>query len=125
MLRLLADNVLVEIEPPPQQHGAIILPQNQSRKQTQAVAARVLAAGPGYVAHIPTRPDRKEEHGERRSLHVHTVKVFPEVKVGDRVLVEYMAGDRVGGGGYRGDGDRRIVRESEIAAVVGEGVEVV
>jgi co-chaperonin GroES (HSP10) len=110
-LRAYADNVVVVLEPLPDQTASgLHLPQNRQERRTGARRARVVAAGPGH-----TKPSG--------------VFIPTQVKEGEIVLVDALAGQdytmdltvprhnkAVEWGDARGQ--FRIVREDEILGVV-------
>lgn len=90
----LRDQVLVKREPPPDQIGAIYVPDMAKRWRT--TEATVTAVGPG----------RHGKHG----------RLPPPCAVGDRVIVDKWAGDVVGS---EGGAHLVILNATDILAVVG------
>lgn len=123
------DNVLIELEAlPDQTAGGLFVPdmgkKDSRRKNTAVRWARVLAVGPGH------RPGCKACGGQRDSF------IPTEVRAGDRVLVDAVAGQDYsadltaprhhkkaltfdGVAGYRGE--LRMVREDECIAIDEDG----
>jgi co-chaperonin GroES (HSP10) len=123
--RAFQDNVLLELEPlPAQTEGGLVIPdmgKGDSRRKATAVRwAKVLAVGPGH------RPGCRHCGGQRQAF------IPTQVRVGDRVLIDAMAGQDYlfdisaprhhakamafdGVAGYRGE--LRVVREDEVIAV--------
>lgn len=113
-----ADNVLVELEPVPTMTASgLHLPQQARAGARGSRFAVVKASGPGHYRQV-----RDGANGTRDQAFIPN-----ETKPGDRVLVDAMAGQaweadmsmprHNKGGDF---GDSRIVRESEILAIVTE-----
>lgn len=117
-MRPYADNVWIELEPQPTQTaGGLFIPQQSRAGARGSRFARVLASGPGYRRQVSAGA-RGTQDG---------VFVPNETSAGDRVLVDAMAGQAWDGENSAprhnkgGDfGDKRVVREAEILAIVTE-----
>jgi co-chaperonin GroES (HSP10) len=111
------DNVLVRLLPTlPEQIGSIIVPSTaRGPNQVQAQLAQVVASGDGlrWVERVLVERAVDPETGYDRSATVsREVSRPPLVRPGERVLLESrLAGEPAGP-------DLRMVRESEILAVV-------
>ena len=111
-----ADNVHIELEPiPTMTAGGLHLPQTQRSKARGSRYARVVASGPGHY-----RQRRDGANGTKDSVFVPN-----ETRPGDRVIVDAQAGQAwetemsAPRHNPHGDfGDARIVRESEILAII-------
>lgn len=123
MLKLRNDNVLVRLDPVPEttRSGLVALPQNQNRRDNRAVLGVVLAVGPGHWLERMTRPERadweRRDYGREKCPRLARSFVSTTVRPGDRVILEHFEAGEL----YRGDdadGDERIVRETEILAVL-------
>ena len=119
IFRAYADNVHIELEPiPTMTAGGLHLPQTARSKARGSRYARVVASGPGHY-----RQRRDGANGTRDSVFIPN-----ETRPGDRVIVDALAGQAVAGlemelslprHNPHGDfGDSRIVRESEILAII-------
>ena len=113
-----ADNVVIELEPlETMSAGGLHLPQTARQGARGSRYARVLASGPGH-----RRQRSAGANGTQDGVFVPN-----ETKPGDRVLVDSLAGQACEaemsmtrhnkGGNF---GDTRIVRESEILAILNE-----
>lgn len=118
MMRPYADNVLIYLEPlETMTASGLHLPQQSRAGARGSRFARVLASGPGHY-----RQGKSGANGTHD-----TVFVANETQEGDRVLVDAQAGQaweaemsmprHNKGGDF---GDSRIVRESEILAILVE-----
>ena len=113
-----ADNVFIELEPLPEmsEGGLLHLPQQSWLGARGSRTAKVIASGPGHYL---------QKAGGARGTLERTAFVPTEVKPGDRVVVDALAGTV-----YDGDlsaprhnqatqyGSLRVVREQEILAVL-------
>ncbi len=98
-IRPLRDRVVVKrIDSPEKTSGGIYIPKTANPDREQAWEAEVMAVGPGKLL----------DNG---------IRVAPQVKVGDRVLVGRYAGNEI-----LSDGDKVVtLYESEILGVVEAG----
>jgi co-chaperonin GroES (HSP10) len=117
-MRPYADNVLIQLEPlETMSAGGLHLPQQSRQGARGSRFARVLASGPGHYRQV-----NAGANGTRDQTFLPN-----ETRPGDRVLVDAMAGQaweaemsmprHNKGGDF---GDSRIVRESEILAILSE-----
>ena len=117
-MRPYADNVLIQLEPlPTLSAGGLHLPQQSRAGARGSRFAKVLESGNGHYRQV-----RDGANGTRDQAFIPN-----ETKPGDRVLVDAMAGQaweadmsmprHNKGGDF---GDTRIVRESEILAILEE-----
>jgi co-chaperonin GroES (HSP10) len=117
-VRPYADNVWIELEPVATvSPGGLFIPQQSRAGARGSRFARVLASGKGYYRQV-----NDFANGTRDQAFIPN-----ETKEGDRVLVDAMAGQAWDGEmsmprhNKGGDfGDRRVVREAEILAIVTE-----
>lgn len=121
-LRMLSDNVLIALEPPPKETASgIALVQSRKAGAREHRTARVLAVGPGHYSGC------KACGGERKHF------IPTELKAGDRVVVDAMCGQNYALdlsaprhhsqpnelGSFGGErGEYRIIREGEVLAVL-------
>jgi len=111
-----ADNVWIELEPlETMSAGGLHLPQQSRAGARGSRFARVLASGAGHYRQV-----RDTANGTRDQAFVPN-----ETREGDRVIVDAMAGQAWDGEismprhNRGGDfGDRRVVREAEILAIL-------
>ena len=122
-IKMRNDNVLIEYEQPPEttESQLLFIPDVKPKREVNLYPARVLAVGPGFPIERSLRPSRDELRGEQKAPKVVRGFHATELQVGDRVLVGGLAGDRVRGAQSV---ERRIIRETEVEAVVAEGVRV-
>lgn len=115
-MRPYADNVHIELEPmPTMSAGGIHLPQTSRQGARGSRTARVVASGPGHYRQV-----RDGANGTRDQAFIPN-----ETRPGDRVIVDAQAGQawetEMSSPRHNphGDfGDARIVRESEILAII-------
>jgi len=122
-LRMLSDNVLIVLEPPPKEtKSGIAIVHNRPAGAREHRTARVLAVGPGHYSGC------KSCGGERTHL------IPTELKPGDRVVVDAMCGNKwdFDVSSVRSNpnpqfdsmlgerGDFRVIREAEALAVITE-----
>lgn len=130
MIRLLSDNVLIELEPlPTESAGGIALVHAKGNRARASRTARVIASGPGYWY------SRRQRLAGGQFSAPTEVFVSNETKAGDRVVVDADPGQdykldistpRVNGNGTQFEqvagslGQYRVVRESEVYAILEE-----
>jgi co-chaperonin GroES (HSP10) len=115
-MRPYSDNVWIELEPlETMSAGGLHLPQQSRAGARGSRFARVLASGAGHYRQV-----RDTANGTRDQAFIPN-----ETREGDRVLVDALAGQAWDGEismprhNKGGDfGDRRVVREAEILAIV-------
>ena len=122
-LKMRNDNVLLEYEAPPEttESQLIQLVNTAPKVEVKLYPAKVLAVGPGHWLEYKSRPERADDRGEVKCPKLARRFLATVVQPGDRVLIGGLAGDSVRGAEA---GQQRIVRETEIEAIVGEGVRV-
>jgi co-chaperonin GroES (HSP10) len=117
-VRPYADNVWIELEPQATQTASgLFIPQQSRAGARGSRFARVLASGAGHYRQVNAGAKGTQDG----------IFVPNETREGDRVLVDAMAGQAWDGENSAprhnkgGDfGDRRVVREDEILAIVYE-----
>ena len=118
-VRMHQDNVLVRVDLDQgdvRPDALIRVPLTAKREKQLGLLGTVLAVGPGYHPEIKTKPDRKQNRGYwETSPTVGGPFIATVVKPGDRVVLEsQLAGDIW----PLRQGEHRLVRESEILAVL-------
>lgn len=114
-IRLLSDNVLVEIIKPERLTASklLIIPDSAKRDDTEMYRGRVIAVGPGKRGIA-----KQKEFTCATPTQVYTSRVNPcEVKVGDEVCWYFAAGEVALSRSKYGE-NRVIVPEENIQAVI-------
>lgn len=115
-IRLLSDNVIVELIHPERTWGVmkLIIPETAKREATEVHHGRVVAVGPGLRGYIKPRDFTCAE-----ATGAYTDKIHPmDVKVGDEVVFYFAAG-MVADRRRCWPSDRhRIIRESSIQGII-------
>jgi len=120
-LTLRSDNVLVRIDDDQGDLRAgsrIVVPQTAKRTLSLGLLGTVIAVGPGHHPERPTLPGRKDNRGHWPTSRMIAGMFLPTtVRPGERVVLEsQLAGDVW----PLRQGEHRLVRESEILAVIDE-----